>query len=552
MCTRPSRTFPHSYEWVTGVAHFAVIPGSPANQSIADLSAVTADDDGKVRFAADVRMLRPIGEAGDRALLVIPNRGMTGGMPLSSDTASSFSAASVGSAVSAAPDPGDGFLLENRWTIAWCGWQWDVLRENGGLGLAAPMANVDPGLMRAEFRLDVDEEQHQLTDAAGLFQFAPYPVAQLNDPEASLSVRTSPLGEKHVVPRSRWHFVDATHVTLEGGFRAFHWYEVVYRSAMAPVVGTGLLAIRDFGSFLGRSHDHVLAFGVSQSGRFLREFLHTGLNLDENGRQVFGGIFAHIASARQGEFNFRYAQPSVTHALNPGYGPPYDTGALLELQRTLGGTPKVFFTNSSWEYWRGDGALVHQDATTGGDLPEDPDGRAYLISGTDHYGNLSSMKDLMPLANPTHSLDAGPILRALFVQLEQWVCDGAGPTPSCVPRVADGTAVRRTEALEGFHDAQLPDPAHLPYTPVIDRDATTWPLELGAPLVALVSRVDASGNEVAGIRLPAVAAPVAAYTGWNPRRHIDGLPDVLYEFVGSRLPLQSGSVRLTGPRTRGT
>ncbi len=401
----------HSYEWVTGVAHFAVDPDCPASKRIVDLNAVGADDDGQLRFEADVRMLRPIGEAGDQALLVIPNRGMVGGVPFSSYSAVSFNAASLGAAVSAAPDPGDGFLLEKRWTIAWCGWQWDVIRENGGLGLRAPMANVVPGLMRAEFRLDVDEEQHQLTDSAALFKFSPYPVAQLDDPDASLSVRTSPLGEKQMVPRDRWSFVDSTHVTLEGGFRAFHFYEVVYHPAIAPVAGTGLLAIRDFGSFLGRTHDHVLAFGGSQSGRFLREFLHTGLNLDEEGQQVFGGIFSHIASARQGEFNIRYAQPSVTHPLNPGYGPPYDTGALLELQRSLGGSPKVFFTNSSWEYWRGDGALVHQDATTGDDLPEDPDGRTYLISGTDHYGNISAMKDLMPVANPTHALDPGPILR---------------------------------------------------------------------------------------------------------------------------------------------
>jgi hypothetical protein len=59
--------------------------------------------------------------------------------------------------------------------------------------------------------------------------------------------------------------------------------------------------------------------------------------------------------------------------------------------------------------------------------------------------------------------------------------------------------------------------------------------------VALVSKVDANGNEKAGIALPAVGAPVAAYTGWNPRAHQEGLPDVLYEFVGSRLPLQSRS-----------
>jgi Alpha/beta hydrolase domain len=55
-----------------------------------------------------------------------------------------------------------------------------------------------------------------------------------------------------------------------------------------------------------------------------------------------------------------------------------------------------------------------------------------------------------------------------------------------------------------------------------------------------VSAIDDDGNEVAGIRVPAVAAPLATYTGWNPRRHVDELPDVLYERLGSKLPFPPG------------
>jgi hypothetical protein len=80
----------------------------------------------------------------------------------------------------------------------------------------------------------------------------------------------------------------------------------------------------------------------------------------------------------------------------------------------------------------------------------------------------------------------------------------------------------------------------LPYTPEIDPDVVEWPLPLGEPRVALVSAVDERGNEIAGIRLPAVETGVAAYAGWNPRRHIDGLPDVLYDLFGGRLPRLSG------------
>ena len=519
------------YEWVVATAVFAVDPTAPANGRITDLALTPHDDDGRVRFDADVRLLRPTGSGNDRLLLLVPNRGLLGGVPFSADLPLAWGPSDT-------VEAGDGFLLERGWTIAWCGWQWDVL-PGSGIGLRAPVAPVAPGWMRVEFRPDAVQEDHPLSDSSLIFRFADYPTADVNDPDAVLTVRTSPLGEKQVIARSKWSFTDDRTVALDAGFQPFHWYELVYRSAHAPVAGAGLLAVRDVVSHLRPSFSHTFGYGISQSGRFLRQFVYDGLNVDEDGRQVFDGVFSHIASARRGEFNHRYAQPSLTHVLGPGYGPPYDTTSLLERQRTLGGVPKVFFTNSSWEYWRGDGALVHQDAHTGDDLPDDPDARAYLIAGTDHMGTFP-MKESFPTANPIHHLDASPVLRALFVQLEQWVCEGEEPPASEVPRRAGGTATERTKVLARFHDVAKPDDAVLPYTPAIDPDATTWPLALGEPTVALVSEVDDDGNEVAGIKLPAVAVAVAAYTGWNPRRHVDGLPDVLYEFVGSRLPLQSG------------
>src|SRR4029079_1197317 len=158
------------------------------------------------------------------------------------------------------------------------------------------------------------------------------------------------------------------------------------------------------------------------------------------------------------------------------------------------------------------GALVHQDARRGDDLPDDPDARAYLIAGTDHMGTFP-MKESFPTANPIHHLDGSPVLRALFVTLDAWACEGVEPPPSQVPRRSDGTAVERGKVLARFHDAVRPDENALPWTPAIDPDSTTWPLELGDSKVALVSEVD-DDNELAGIRLPAVAVPVATYTGW--------------------------------------
>jgi hypothetical protein len=229
---------------------------------------------------------------------------------------------------------------------------------------------------------------------------------------------------------------------------------------------------------------------------------------------------------------------------------PFGAADLLARQRELGGVPKAIFINSATEYWISGGALLHVDPHTGADLPEDPDVRTYLVASTDHFGS-SKIKEAMPTANPVHRLDVTPVNRALLVALEDWVCEGIDPPVSKVPRTSDGTAVARKEVLSLFSHTTAPDPSALPHARHIDlgpdahRGIGRWPIKLGAPYVDLVSAVDEDGNEVAGIRLPAVAAPLAAYTGWNPRRHIDELPDVLYERVGSKLAFPPGRPSVT-------
>ncbi len=270
--------------------------------------------------------------------------------------------------------------------MLWCGWQWDVLRSEGSLGFRAPEADVGTGWLRAEWRPDAVVEERPLSDASALFSFATYPTADVDDPAAVLTVRTSPDGERTTVARSAWRFTDDTHIALDGGFRPFHWYELVYRTTHCPVVGAGLLALRDVVSHVRTGFDAALGYGVSQSGRVVRQLLYEGLNVDGSGRQVFDGVFAHIASSRRGEFNHRYAQPSYTHVVGFSNLPPFDTPSLLARQRAVGGAPKVIETNTAWEYWRGDGALVHVDPVTGADLPDDPDTRVYLIAGHDHLG----------------------------------------------------------------------------------------------------------------------------------------------------------------------
>ncbi|OBI86725.1 alpha/beta hydrolase domain-containing protein [Mycobacterium asiaticum] len=505
--------YPHTdsrYENVEATVTFAVDPEALANERIVDLKLAPRDDDGLVRYTADLRLLRPVSGGNGKLLFVVPNRGVP----------------------TNAPWLKGGFLLNRGWTIASCGWQWDVQRGPAILGLTAPQADVAPGFMRLEWRSDVVREDHALSFSAPevesipgadvLFKFTDYPTIDVDDPEAVLTVRTAPNAEPVVVPRETWRFTDETHVSVDGGFQPFHWYELVYRTALAPVAGCGLLAIRDIVSHLRADGiDHTFAYGVSQAGRLLRQFLSDGLNVDEAGMQVFDGVFSDFASANRGEFNQRYAQPSTPGG--HGAAGPIGNDDLLALQRQLGGVPKTIFTNSATEYWQGDGALVHVDPHTGADLPEDDDVRTYLLAGTDHFGS-SKIKDALPAANPVHHLDVTPVTRALLVALDDWVSDGIEPPASRVPRTSNGTAVARKDVLSRFGYANTPAPAWLPSASETD----------------LVSAVDADGNEVAGIRLPAVAAPLATYTGWNARRYVEDLPEVLYERIGSKLPFPPG------------
>lgn len=534
--------YPHAdsrYECVDATVHFAVDPMDPANARIADLKLAPRDADGLVRFDADLRLIRPVGAGNGKLLFVVPNRGIP----------------------TNAPWLKGGFLLDRGWTIASCGWQWDVQRGPAILGMTAPQAEVPAGTMRLEWRSDVTSDTHRLRfsspeldaipGADVLFNFTEYPTVDVDDPQAALTVRTAPDAEPTTIARENWRFTDATTVAVDGGFQPFHIYELVYRTEFAPVAGCGLLAIRDIATHLRADGiEHTFAYGVSQAGRVLRQFLSDGLNIDESGAMAFDGIYGDVASAARGEFNNRFAQPSVTQTNGFGNRGAFGAADLLARQREIGGVPKVIFTNSAAEYWHGDGALTHVDPYTGADLAEDPDVRTYMIAGADHFGS-SKMKEALPTANPVHRLDVTPVNRALLVALEEWVVDDIVPPASRVPRTSDGTAASRKDVLSYFAHASAPDVSSMPFArsvdlgPDADKGIGQWPVRLGETFVDVVSAVDADGNELAGIRLPAVAAPLAAYTGWNPRKHIDELPDVLYERVGSKLPFAPGRPSVT-------
>jgi hypothetical protein len=530
--------FGPGYERLDGVIGFAVDPDHPCNRVITDLDRAPRGADGCVRFEADFVLLEPTQPIG-RLLVFVVNRGRYGLVPFS------LPSRPPTAQPSADIDQGDRFLLERGWSVLFCGWQWDVMGREGLLALRAPVADVEPGAMLSRF-LPVERHNERLLSHWPLDPGAeqltivhrPYPALEGT---GRLTVRDSPGAAPIEVPASRWRFSpDGERIILESGFQPGCIYELIYRTALTPVVGCGLLAIRDAAAYFGRDVEATFGFGVSQTGRFLRQFLHDGMNATEDGRAAFDGLLPHVAGARRGEFNHRFAQPSAQHSPGFGHLPPFDTGELVE---RAGAPVKVIETNTASEYWRSDCSLTHtQHASV----------RQYLFSGAMHGSGVPALARSWAIfpgvvaANPLSILNYTPLLRAALTNLEAWVCDGIEPPPSRI--VSDPVA--REDVLEefaAFPPALVPPPGSLPVLrtvdlgPAADRGIGRWPAVEGTPVTGGVSAVDADGNETEGVRLPEVSVPLATHTGWNPAAGNlasgdTGTPGPPHDMLGSTIP----------------
>lgn len=572
------------YERIDAVAHYAVDPAHPANAAIVDLDRAERASDGKVRFSGDANFLVPVNPArANRALLLdVPNRGNRIAMR-------SFNMAPFDLMPTDEIVPGDGFLLERGWCIAWCGWQWDVPHPSVRLGLRAPAVprekRTPAGRMQLRIQPDRATDTFALTDhhVGPVGNHAPIPTEDPDDADAVLWVREHLLDDAPVrIPRDRWAFArtsdgdgDATvpdpgSVWLAGGFEPGRIYDLVYTPAECPVVGAGLLAVRDLAVWARGSEDaptagrvdHAIAQGVSQCGRFLRTFLHAGLNRDEDGRRVFDGVHVHVAGGRRGEFNHRYGQPSVQPTPSLGHRFPFadepqtDTrsghrAGLLDRQRALGCVPKIFHTDTSSEYWRGDAGLTHHDLESGADVEPPAEVRRYLFASTQHGPGALPFTEQSKFgsqgANRLNVVDYRPLFRAALENLRAWVADGIEPPASVFPRARDATAASREEvlrALARIPGATLPRGDRLPSLAPMnlgeraDEGVPALPATFtGAPYPALVSAVDGFGNETGGLRMPDVAVPVATHTGFNPRHPDTGGDGQILEYLGSTIPL---------------
>jgi hypothetical protein len=277
----------------------------------------------------------------------------------------------------------------------------------------------------------------------------------------------------------------------------------------------------------------------------MHDFLWLGFNEGEDGQRVFDGILNWVGGASGIFLNYRFAQPSRTHRQHigrwyPEYQFPFtnqiltdgvssQTDGWLARCRQSNTCPKIFEVNSENEYWSKAGSIFHT-SYEGMDLPEVPNVRSYFMASLPHSAGVgpTGVGICQQNRNP---LVANSVLRALLVDLDEWVTSGTTPPPSALPRRATGTLVPPAQSSVGFpnipgvtYNARLHSGDVFDFGRYFDLGILTVvpPTLRGTPYPVLVPITDADGNDVAGIRLPEVAVPVATYTGWGLRAFPSG------------------------------
>jgi hypothetical protein len=567
-----------AYEKITGRVFFAVDPANLHNRQIVDLDKAPRNAQGEVEFSADLYLLRPKDMAkGNQAVLFeVSNRGGRGILSIVNGRDGEF---------------GDGFLMRQGYTIAWVGWQYDMSEQPGRLRLSAPVAHEADGkeihgLVRSDFTPAEKREDMPL----GHILLGPdgghsYPVDDPASERNRLTVRDTPTGERKNIPRPEWSFghvvqgqlaADPHYVHLNSGFLPGKIYEVVYTAKDPAVVGVGLAAVRDFLSYLKYDPQatapvkRAYAVGISQSGRFLRHFLYQDFNADEQGRQVMDGVIAHVGGAGRGSFNHRFAQPSrdaqpmsslffptdlFPFTDLPEEDPDTDAKAgLLDAASKSHTVPKIFYTNTSYEYWGRSASLIHTTGDGKKDAPLAPNTRVYFLAGLQHFtGAFPPQKSTQGNADYTAQQKHNPnpiqwYWRALITDMDQWVKEGKEPPTSTYPRIDQKTLVPLAKWIfPKIPGVNKPQEVSLAYH--IDREITfdripggretivVEPPRVGNAFGVLVPQNDADGNDLGGVRLPELQVPLATYTGWNLRDSAIGAPEQRVSFLGSWIPL---------------
>lgn len=536
-----------TYEKIFARAYGEVDPSDRRNSLITDIDLAPRNSSGMVEYSADVHIIKPVdlSKGNQRIFYDVVNRGNKGH--------GAFNEVGGNNPTTAA-DAGTGLLMRRGYTLVFSGW------EDEGL--------VPPGNNRALARLPIARNpdgssvvEHTITEvifdnANGTDLELTYRAANLDQSQAKMLVHNhthfigGPLVDRVEVPASVWSYVDDTTVRInrEDPFLAPYdqgaAYEFIYPAKDPQILGLGLAATRDVVSFL--RHDtsaenplrgaiqYVIAHGSSQSGRYLKGFTYWGFNEDEAGRTVFEGIQPKISGAHAIASNDRFGDTNATgrsyqRHLSAKQEFPFTyevrfdpisglTDGIFARCQVTDTCPKVMHTDSANEAYLKPTALVTTDGL-GNDIRLPDNVRVFMVAGTQHGPSSApqTTATCQQLSNPNPH---NPIVRALYMALDDWATRGIRPPASRYPRVSDGTLVPSLpQSVQGF--PVIPGVNYTGwYNPVDLLDKSTLPnMPIpGKSYTVLVPKTDVDGNDIAGVRHPNIEVPIATYTGWALRR----------------------------------
>jgi len=561
------------YERLRGRVHFAVDPKHAANRTVIDLALAPVNAQGKVTFRSDFEIIAPVDLAKANGALVygVNNRG----------NRRLLDYFNIGA---------DHWLMRHGYIAVFSGWIAELLPGNDRLRLEVPQAlqNGQPLVGTVRQEMVTDQPATRLSVVRG--GHGAYPPTSAGRREATLTWRLHEADARVAIPRDQWRLhvtpqkistgelatLPVVEVEMPGGFQPGYIYELIYEAQGSLVQGLGLAGIRDLMTFL--KHDtsarnplrlangkpaatRAHGWGISQSGRCLRQFLLDGFNADERGRQVFDGLIPHVSGGGLGFFNHRFSSPTRFNGQHAEHTYPCDvfpftygpeknpftgrTAGILDRARATKTVPKIFHTQTSAEYWDRSNSLTHTDPLGQRDTKIPPEVRFYSVGGAQHGAGNDVPGKPGKGQNASNPTDYRPFLRALLTALDQWTRDGTAPPPSVYPRIAEGTLVDWRPPASGWqplpgirYPEVVQQPDHRDYGLGFERTRfiTRHPPKPLSPFRILVAAHGPDNNERGMLLPPTVAVPLATFTGWNLRAPSAGAPNELLGLTGSHIP----------------
>ena len=555
------------YETLAGRAFGELDPNDPHNRVITDIQLAQRNANGKVEYVATFFLVKPIDMTKSSHLMWhdVPNRGgritiaeaerILGDVGLSSGWQGDNSGAT-------APSPGNDYVVV------------PIAKQADG----SPITGLVLGRI---VNANGPASQPLVLNSNPL----PYKPATLDTTEATLETHAGETIDGKItgartVASSDWAWArctaenpfpgtpDPTQICVKGGFDPALLYQVVFTARDPYVLGIGFAAFRDVASFfrsaekdsvgtvnpVARQVSWIISRGRSQSGRFVRAFLHLGFNQDEAGRQVHDGAWPIIAPGRL-PLNVRFGTPDAATTLydRGSEGPVWwaswpdsvrglPSAGILDRCTSTRTCPKIVETMGGTEAWALNLSTNWVGTSGDKDIPVPDNVRRYYIGSSPHGGGAGGFNVVpaaapacpgpnfgrgMYAANPMPYTETSNAIRRHF---RDWVMKGTPPPPSKYPTLANGFLVDPTKEALGF--PSIPGVPSTAPTGLINRTldydwgagfnylegsgvVTNVPPPIKQVIRMKAPRVDADGNELGGVPVVLREAPLGTYLGWN-------------------------------------